>query len=77
MKTYILYTTDAWLSYSSRDIIAVCSTLKNAVKLAKQHSKDNDNCLNAYEVSFLLEKYQTQGRELNYCIEEVDKNTLI
>lgn len=78
MKIFVLYTTDAWLSYNSRDIIAICTTFKNAIKLAKQHARqEDDNPLSKYEIDFLIEHYQTQGRDTNYYIEELDKNTLI
>lgn len=51
MKAYIMYQTDAWLSYSSRDL--------------------RDDEFNLINIS------QTQGREFNYLIEEVECNQLL
>lgn len=77
-KTYLVYSTDAWHSYASRDIIGVCTTFLNCMKVIRAdikrcgYEKLSDD--NKYE----LEHYkQTQGRETNYQIEKVEKNVLL
>lgn len=77
-KTYLVYSTDAWHSYSSREIIGVCTTFANCMKVIRadirKHGCDKLSEDNKYE----LEHYkQTQGRETNYLIEEVEKNVLL
>ena len=77
-KIYLVYTTDVWHSYSSRDIIGVCTTFLNCMKVIRAHVKNLKRERLSGDNEYDLEKYhQTQGREENYDIEEVEKNTLL
>lgn len=77
-KTYLVYETDAWHSYSSRDVIGVCTTLRNCMKVIRKHIIENDREKLSDDDKWNLENIkQTQGRETNYFIEEVEKNVLL
>lgn len=77
-KTYIVYATDAWHSYASRDVIGVCTTFINCMKVIRADIKRNNRPKLTDEDKWNLENYkQTQGRESNYHIEEVEKNVLL
>lgn len=76
-SVFAVYVTDAWLSYASRDLIAICSDLKNAIDIVKKHSQKYDIELNEWDLNFLIEKHQTQGHEQNYCIEKIELNTMV
>lgn len=74
---YILYQTDAWLSYSSRDLIGVCTTKEKALILARRQAKRSGKKLTEDEIANLTDIMQTQGRDINYSIEKVPVNTLL
>ena len=74
---YILYQTDAWLSYSSRDLNGVCTTKEKALILARRQAKRSGKKLTEDEMANLTDIMQTQGREINYSIEKVPVNTLL
>lgn len=74
---YIVYETDAWLSYSSRDLIGVCTTHHKAVNIAKMHAKKHSKRLSRDDKSNLENISQTQGLEYNYYIEEVQTDKLL
>lgn len=77
-KTCLVYETDSWHSYSSRDVIGVCTTLRNCMKVIRKHIKENDREKLSDDDKWNLENIkQTQGRETNYFIEEVEKNVLL
>lgn len=77
-KTYLVYETDAWHSYASRDVIGVCTTLRNCMTVIRKHIKENDREKLSDDDKWNLENIkQTQGRETNYFIEEVEKNVLL
>lgn len=77
-KTYLVYSTDAWHSYASRDVIGVCTTFANCMKVIRKHIKENDREKLSDEDKWNLENIkQTQGLEYNYFIEEVEKNVLL
>lgn len=40
MKLHLLYIGDAWLSNSSLELLAVCTSFEKAVELAVEHSKN-------------------------------------
>jgi hypothetical protein len=71
---FLLYITDAW--NSNPVLLVPCTTKKIALKLAKNDAKYREKQLTEYEVNFLEEYYQTQGRDENYQIEEIKLNTL-
>ena len=41
MQVILLYIADRWLSYSSADLIAVCSSMESAIDLAIEDAKTN------------------------------------
>ena len=77
-KTCLVYETDAWHSYASRDVIGVCTTFANCMKVIRKNIKENDREKLSDDDKWNLENIgQTQGREYNYFIEEVEKNVLL
>ena len=75
---YLVYTTDAWNSYSSRELIGVCTTLANCMKVIRADVSEGEKEKLSEDDKKMLERYrQTQGREENYDIEEVNKNILL
>lgn len=77
-KTYLVYETDALHSYSSRDMIGVCTTVRNCMEVIRKHIKENYSKKLSDDDKWNLENIkQTQGRETNYSIEEVEKNVLL
>lgn len=74
---YILYQADAWLSYSSRDLIGVCTTKEKALILARRQAKRSGEKLTEDDIANLSNIMQTQGRDINYSIEKVSVNTLL
>jgi hypothetical protein len=77
-KLYIVYETDAWLSFASRDLIGVCTTFANCMKIIRKNIREWKQDRLSDEDKWNLENIrQTQGRERNFFIEEVEKNTLL
>lgn len=77
MKVYVVYQTDAQLSYNSRDLIAVCGSHNIAVALTKRHAIKTGEPLSKDDKFNIENISQTQGREFNYHIEEVECNSLL
>ena len=79
MKTvFLTYKTDAWHSYASRDLIAVCSNFETAVKLSKKHAKTSGHKISQQEEWNLRNIKQTQGYsgDGEFMIEEMETNVL-
>ena len=77
-KLYIVYETDAWLSFASRDLIGVCTTFANCMKVIRKNIREWKQDRLSDEDKWNLENIrQTQGRERKFFIEEVEKNTLL
>lgn len=78
---YLVYTTDVRLSFASRDVIGVCTSEAQAIKIVKAHAKKEGAKLSAEDLYNLSWIWQTQGThedwDWNYFIEPVEKNTLI
>ena len=79
----IVYKTDAWHSYASRDLIGIATTLNKAISIIKeQMEKEGHPLKDSQEGEWLLELLrtikQTQGYEGNgeFVIEEVAVNKL-
>lgn len=79
-EVLLVFTTDAWHSYSSLELIGVCSTIENCIRLIESDIRrnnyeeftDNDrNCLEMIK--------QTQGRDTNYDIQSwgVDDSSIL
>lgn len=62
MKTIILvYKTDDHHSYASRDLIAICTTTKNVLKVVKKYADKEGNEIDADQEFNLNNIKQTQG----------------
>ena len=61
MNIFIVYKTDSWHSYASRDLIGLCTSIDSAIDLCKSKAKkestriDNDQLFNLRNIK------QTQG----------------
>lgn len=77
-KTYVVYATDAWHSRSSCELIGVCTSLTNIMKVIRADiSEFKYKKLDEDDKRSLMEICQTQGRDRNYMYMEVDKNILL
>lgn len=66
-KVIILYSTDAWHTHISRELVGVFS---NQDELNKYLSKmEQAKELTDYDMSMLVSQNQTQGRDTNYLVE--------
>jgi hypothetical protein len=82
---YLVYKTDTWHSYNSRDLIGVATTAKIAITLIKRKAKQEghpfrpSNDDHKWQLDFCAEKQQTQGYEGEgeFVWEEISKNTLL
>ena len=79
-EVLLVFTTDAWHSYSSFELIGVCSTIENCIRLIEsdirknnyeEFTDDDRNCLKMFK--------QTQGRDTNYDIQSwnVDDSSIL
>lgn len=79
-KVLLVFTTDAWHSSSSLELIGVCSTIEKCISLIKSDicrnnyegfTDDDENCLKMFK--------QTQGRDTNYDIQSwgVDDSSIL
>ncbi len=71
MKLYLLYIRDAWLSNSSLELLAVCTTFDKAVDLAYKDSKKNNQKLWESDINELKQNKQTYGLDNNYMISSI------
>ena len=76
MKLYLLYIGDAWLSNSSLELLAVCTTFEKAIELAVKHSKEHNSQLWESEIHELEINKQTYGLDNNYMISSAVTDTL-
>jgi hypothetical protein len=58
---FIVYKTDTWHSYNSRDIIGVATTLSNVYKICKAQAKKEGVKLDREQLFNLSNIKQTQG----------------
>ncbi|MFT3946170.1 MAG: hypothetical protein QM763_04275 [Agriterribacter sp.] len=76
---FILYRTDVWHTYKSRDLIAVCTTQKHLIKICKTIAQNDNTKLSEDDMYCLNYLKQTQGYtgtgELVY--EEIKQNTIL
>lgn len=68
MKVFVVFVCDQHLTKSSMEMIGVCSTKENAVKLCDIDASNNTNSLTEEEKGMLLDALQTQGRNENYIV---------
>lgn len=77
-KIYLVYEIDAWHSYASFKIIGVCTTFLHCMKVIRKYIKEFDRDKLSDDDKFNLKNImQTQGRQCNYLISEVYKNTML
>ena len=51
MEAILLYVSDEWLSYSSADLIAVCSSMESAIDLAIADAKTNQGLISCESIT--------------------------
>lgn len=68
MNVYLLETRDAWNTYKSAEIVGIYSSIKSAIRMAKNIAARDKNPLSEYDKQCLSEIFQTQGREVNFTI---------
>ena len=77
-RIFVVNTTNAWHNPSNRDMIGLCTTFDNCMKVIRadirKHKKEK---LSDFDKEFLESHRQTQGREENYEILELEKNVLL
>jgi len=76
---FILFQTDQWLSNSSREVIGIFDKAEYAVESLKSHLNKvlDDDQLSSDDERNLLLINQTQGRDINYLLEEYKTNTIL
>ena len=75
---FIIYKCDTWHSDDSKQIIAIATTLKNAVNLCQEKAENEGETLSEHDRELLKSIKQTQGYEGEgeFLIEEADTNIL-
>ena len=73
-KVYVLLNCDAWQSNESRVIISICTTKEKAFDFAVMDADNQKEPLTEEQKIELNENDQTQGRDINYIIEETILN---
>jgi len=75
---YIVYKTDAWHSYDSRDMLGVATTKSNALKIVRQQVKKQGEKLSKDDLYNLDHINQTQNHngEGEFVIEPLETNKL-
>ena len=79
-EVLLVFTTDAWHSYSSFELIGVCSTIENCIRLIESDiRKNNYEEFTDNDKNYLKMIKQTQGRDINYDIQSwnVDDSSIL
>lgn len=76
---FLVYRTDNWHSYASRDLIGCATTFTTAINICKQQAKKEGYKIDSDELFNLNNLKQTQGYagEGEFQIEEIAKNVLL
>lgn len=76
---FLVYKTDNWHSYRSRDLIGVCTSFNIAFKICLQQAKKEGEKISEDDIYNLRNIKQTQDYtgEGEFVIEEIDKNILL
>ncbi|HTN09214.1 hypothetical protein [Agriterribacter sp.] len=76
---FLLYKTDTWHSYASRDLLAVCTTKPQVLRLCRLQALKENETLTSDDIFNLHTICQTQGYtgEGEFHFEEVKVNTLL
>jgi hypothetical protein len=77
-EVFIVYKTDVWHSYASRELLGIGTTQAKAIDLCIQQAKKEGHTIPKEELSFLADKNQTQdySGEGEFVIEPIKTNTL-
>ena len=75
---YLVYKTDNWHSFASREILGVCTTKSNALKIVKQQVKKDGEKLSKDDLYNLEHINQTQNHngEGEFVIKPIETNKL-
>ena len=78
-QIFVVYKTDTWHSYASRNIIGICTTKANVMRVIKQKVKKEGAKLGTYQLFNLQNYKQTQGYagDGEFQYELFDKNVLL
>ena len=77
-EIYVVYSADAWLMTASKEIIGVCTDTSNCISVIQQYIKKNDEESLSDDDMKMLDCYnQTQGRQTNFIIEELEMDVLL
>lgn len=77
-RIFVVYSTDAWNRYDSRDMIGLCTTFDNCIKVIRADIRMNKReKLSDFDKDMLESHRQTQGRNENYEILDLEKNVLL
>lgn len=78
-RIYIVYKTDTWHSYNSRDVIGIADTIDSAIDICKQQAKKEHEKITKDQLFNLNNIKQTQGYSGSgeFQFEELQINTLI
>lgn len=76
---FVVYKTDEWHSYSSRDIIGICTNTRTAIKICKEKAKKEFKNIDKEQLFNLQNIKQTQGYsgEGEFQFEEIEINVLL
>jgi len=76
---FLIYKTDSWHSYNSRELIGVATTQKQVITLCKNQAKKEGEKLNEDDLFNLNSIKQTQGYDGGgeFYYESVIKNQLL
>lgn len=74
---FLLQVGDRWLSTDSLSNVAICTKREEALSLAIQDSKNNNDELSDEEIEQLWDSDQTYGRDNNYIIYLINLDELI
>lgn len=78
MEMFIVYKTDSWHSYASRDIIGVATSPAIAVSICKAQAKKEGRAIDKDQLFNLKNLKQTQGySEGEFQFEPVETDTLL
>lgn len=77
-EVFIVYKTDPWHSYASRDLLGVGTSKNHAIKLCKEQASKEGERISSDQLFNLNNINQTQGYsgEGEFVIEPVTVNTL-
>ena len=76
---YIIYKTDVWHTFKSREMIAICTQKRYVLPIVRRQAENEDSKLDRDQISNLETILQTQGYEGpgEFLIEKIQANTLL